>query len=54
MHVNNARAEYLKAKSIHIKNDWSVCHIDGEKKNLKEDISITIEKTSVKVFTKRC
>ena len=50
--TKNSRAEYLKAKNIYIENDWTVCHIDGEKKNLKEKININIRKKSIKVFTK--
>ena len=49
---NNARAEYLKAKSVCIENGWSACHIDGEKKNLKDDINIKILNKSIKVFGK--
>ena len=47
---NSSRAEYLKAEKVQIKNNWIVCHIDGEKKNLKEDIEISVLKNSVNVF----
>ena len=47
---NGCRAEYLKAEKVQIKNNWTACHIDGEKKNLKEDIEISVLKNSVNVF----
>ena len=49
---NNARAEYFKAKNVSIENNWIVCHIDGEKKNLKENIDIVISQKAVNVFGK--
>ena len=49
---NNKRAEYLKAKKVKIENNWLACHIDGEKKNLKDDINITVIEKAVKVFGK--
>ncbi len=50
---NNNRAEYFKAKSVRIENNWLACHIDGEKKNLKGDIDIRILEKSVRVFGKK-
>ncbi len=50
---NNIRAEYLKAKNIKIENNWLMCHIDGEKKNLKGDIEIKILEKAVRVFNKK-
>ena len=50
---NNSRAEYFKAKNVRIENSWLVCHIDGEKKNLKDDIDIKILEKSVRVFSKK-
>ncbi|MBR6127001.1 hypothetical protein IKQ21_04875 [bacterium] len=47
---NSFRAEYLKGEEVQIENNWSVCHIDGEKKNLKENIKISVLKNSVSVF----
>ena len=49
---NNTRAEYFKAKNVKIENNWLVCHIDGEKKNLKGDIDISISQKTVNVFVK--
>ena len=49
---NNDKAEYLKANHIRIENSWSVCHIDGEKKNIKEDIEIKIINKAIKTFAK--
>ena len=49
---NNNRAEYFKAKNVSIENNWLVCHIDGEKKNLKGDIDISISQKAVNVFGK--
>ena len=49
---NSNRAEYLQAKNLTIENDWRVCHIDGEKKNLKENITINLLPNSLKVFAK--
>lgn len=50
--INSTKAEYLKGKEINIKNNWSVCHIDGEKKNIKEDITVSIITKALKTFTK--
>lgn len=46
------RAEYLKAKNITIENSGITCHIDGEKKLLKDNINITIKNNSLRVFAK--
>lgn len=48
---NNARAYYLKAKKLHIKNTWTACHIDGEKEKLKDDIIINNISEILKVYT---
>lgn len=49
---NNSRAEYLTGQSIEIENNWQVCHIDGEKKNLKDNINISIINQAVKIYSK--
>ena len=49
---NNKRAEYMKAKNVEIENSWIACHIDGEKKNLKDNINIEVINCSIKVFYK--
>ena len=50
--TNNARALYLKAKSLKIKNSMALCHIDGEKTKIKDDIEIKVIPNALKVFSK--
>lgn len=50
--TNNARAKYFKARSLEIKNYWTVCHIDGEKTKLKRDIDIRVIPKAIKVISK--
>lgn len=47
---NNARAYYLKAKKLHIKNTWTACHIDGEKSKIKDDIYVSINNNVLNAF----
>ena len=47
---DNSWAEYKRAKTIEIKNNWLVSHIDGEKKIFKEDININIKNNSINIF----
>lgn len=49
---NNSRAYYLKAKNLRLQNNWTACHIDGEKTKLKDDILIRIEPEILKVYSK--
>lgn len=49
---NNSRAYYLKAKKLRLQNNWAVCHIDGEKTKLKDDIIINLEPEILKVYSK--
>ncbi len=49
---NSNNAKYIKGKNVKIENSWQVCHIDGEKKNLKENINIEVTNNSIKVFSK--
>jgi len=49
---NNRRALYFKAKNIKIQNNWTVCHIDGEKNNLKKEININLIPEKIKMFCK--
>ena len=49
---NNGAAEYLKGKNIKIKTGWISGHIDGEKKNFKEDIIFSVNPKSLNVFSK--
>lgn len=50
LYKNNDRAEYYKAKNVCIKNSWLLSHTDGEKKNLKDEINISVIEKSLKVF----
>lgn len=50
---DNSRAKYIKAKKLNIKNNWTVCHIDGEKTKLKDDVEINIIPNKLKVFCKK-
>ena len=50
--TNNSRALYIKAKNIKICNNWAVCHIDGEKTNLKNEIEIRLFPQRIKVLSK--
>lgn len=45
------RAEYFKCNKMQIRNSWSVCHIDGEKHILKNDIDIEILPHRLKVYS---
>lgn len=49
---NSTRAEYFKAETVKIENNWLACHIDGEKKNLKDEINITVLNKVVSVYSK--
>ena len=49
---NSSLAKYMQAKSISIKNTWLACHIDGEKRKLKNDIQINIQPKTIKVYSK--
>ena len=49
---SSKRAEYIKAQNINIETGWLACHIDGEKKNLKENVRISIQHNALKVFSK--
>ena len=50
---DNSRAKYIKAKKLSIKNNWTACHIDGEKIKLKDDVEINIIPNKLKVFCKK-
>ena len=51
--TNNPRAKYYKTQKMTIKNDWTTCHIDGEKTKLKDDIKINMIPEALKVFYKK-
>ena len=44
-------AEFLKAKEIKMENSWVVCHIDGEKRKIQENIDIKIKRNIIRVFS---
>ena len=48
----NSRAEYINAQNVTIYNNWLTCHIDGEKRNLKNNINIKVLNKSINVFAK--
>jgi len=50
--TDSNRALYLNARNIKIQNNWTVCHIDGEKNNLKNDIEISLLPQKIKVLCK--
>ena len=52
IHKDSKIASYIKAKEIKTKENWLNCHIDGEKRILKDDISIKIQEKFIKVFCK--
>lgn len=50
--INNNNAKYIKGKSIEIENNWTYCHIDGEKTKLNTNILINVINQSLIVHTK--
>ncbi len=44
-----SRAEYFKCKTIQMENNWTACHIDGEKNILKGDVDIKIKPNKLRV-----
>lgn len=52
LRIKTQKSEYLKAKSVQIDNSWIVCHIDGEKRTIKENIDINIKHKAIKVIGK--
>lgn len=51
-HNSDCFAQYFKAKNLTIKNDWRLCHIDGEETKLKNNISVKIQKQRINVYCK--
>lgn len=49
---NNSRAEYYQTDSIYFTNNWTACHIDGEKQILKGDTLIEIYPKKLTVYCK--
>lgn len=50
--INNSLALYFQAKNIKIENNWTACHIDGEKTKLKDNINIDIVPQKINVYCK--
>ena len=50
--TSSKRAEYIKVKSIEIKNKWRYSHIDGEKIKFNDDICISILSKNINVCVK--
>lgn len=48
--INTKKIKYLQSENIEIKNNWIAAHIDGEKKNLQDNINIKIIKNSVHIL----
>ena len=49
---SSKRAQYIHARNITIENTWLACHIDGEKKNLKDEIKMKICNKQINVICK--
>lgn len=47
---SNSKAMYFQTKNISIKNDYCVCHIDGEKQKIRDNIKIETIPCAVYVF----
>ena len=48
---SNSKAMYFQAVNISIKNDYCVCHIDGEKQKIRDNIKIETIPCAVNVFS---
>ena len=48
---SNSKAMYFQTKNITIKNDYCVCHIDGEKQKIRDNIKIETIPCAVYVFS---
>lgn len=48
---SNSKAMYFQTKNISIKNDYCVCHIDGEKQKIRDNIKIETIPCAVNVFS---
>ena len=50
---NSRLAEYYEARMVDFYTSWTVCHIDGEKKNLKDNVNIRVIEKAINVFCSR-
>lgn len=48
---SNSKAMYFQADNISIKNDYCVCHIDGEKQKIRDNIKIETIPCAINVFS---
>ena len=48
---SNSKALYFQTSNISIKNDYCVCHIDGEKQKIRDNIKIETIPCAVNVFS---
>ena len=48
---SNSKAMYFQAVNISIKNDYCVCHIDGEKQKIRDNIKIETIPCAINVFS---
>lgn len=48
---SNSKVMYFQTKNISIKNDYCVCHIDGEKQKIRDNIKIETIPCAVYVFS---
>lgn len=48
---SNSKAMYFQTKNISVKNDYCVCHIDGEKQKIRDNIKIETIPCAVYVFS---
>lgn len=46
----NSKAMYFQTSNISIKNDYCICHIDGEKRKIRDNIKIETIPCAVNVF----
>lgn len=48
---SNSKAMYFQCSAINIKNDFCICHIDGEKQKIRDNICINIIPHSVNIYS---
>lgn len=47
----NSKAMYFQTNNITIKNDYCICHIDGEKQKIRDNINIETIPYAIKIFS---
>lgn len=48
---SNSKAMYFKSSKISIKNDYCICHVDGEKEKIRDNIRIEILPCAVEILS---